>query len=72
MKALEGSSYIENVPILTYTLDFADVEQKIDLEIDGNQHYSMASQIKSDVLRNQTMSGLGWKVIRVNWVPLQN
>jgi len=68
---LTGSRYKPNVPILAYTLDFADVERRIDLEIDGSQHHCDPSHVEHDVKRNATLSALGWTIIRVNWASFK-
>ena len=53
--------------ILTYELDFADVKNKIDIEIDGNQHFSDPRIVKHDIKRNKTLQKLGYTIIRINW-----
>jgi very-short-patch-repair endonuclease len=59
--------YIEEYQIHTYQLDFALVEEKIDIEIDGEQHYLDPRIIESDKRRNEYLEKLGWKIIRVRW-----
>lgn len=59
--------YVEQYPIHTYLLDFALVEEKIDIEIDGDQHYLDPRIIESDKRRNEYLKNLGWKIIRVRW-----
>jgi very-short-patch-repair endonuclease len=60
-------NYVEQYQIHTYQLDFALVEEKIDIEIDGDQHYLDRRIIKSDKHRNEYLENLGWKIIRVRW-----
>ena len=60
-------NYVEQYQIHTYQLDFALVEEKIDIEIDGDQHYLDERIIKSDKRRNQYLENLGWTVIRIKW-----
>ena len=62
-----GLNYVEQYQIHTYQLDFALVDEKIDIEIDGDQHYLDERIIKSDQRRNQYLENLGWKIIRVRW-----
>jgi very-short-patch-repair endonuclease len=50
-----------------YFLDFAFETKKIDLEIDGSQHYKNGKLKDRDIRRNEKLESLGWKVIRVNW-----
>lgn len=47
-----------------YMLDFALVENKINIECDGPKHRSFAQQDK-DRIRDSRLKALGWKVIRV-------
>ena len=53
--------------ISLYELDFAMVDDKIDIEIDGSQHYCDERIVESDKRRTKYLENLGWKVIRVNW-----
>lgn len=59
--------YVEQYQIHTYQLDFALVEEKIDIEIDGDQHYLDPRIIESDKRRNEYLENLGWEIIRVRW-----
>lgn len=59
--------YTEQYQIHYYQLDFALVEEKIDIEIDGDQHYLDERIVKSDILRNEYLENLGWKIIRIKW-----
>jgi hypothetical protein len=45
-------------------MDFAHVEGKIDIEIDGISHDNMKQQ-KHDVERDGILRNLGWRVIRI-------
>jgi len=58
---------IEEYSIGTYSLDFAIPDKKIDIEIDGEQHYLDKRIVESDNRRNRYLQELGWKVIRVRW-----
>ena len=50
-----------------YELDFAIVDKKIDIEIDGSQHYNDKRIVESDIRRTRYLNDLGWSVIRINW-----
>lgn len=54
-------------PIKRYSLDFAFENNKIDLEIDGSQHYTDSRIVQHDIERTQNLEKEGWKVIRVRW-----
>lgn len=57
----------EEYNIGIYSLDFAIVDKKIDIEIDGEQHFVDKRVIESDNRRNAYLNNLGWTVIRVRW-----
>lgn len=63
--------YEEEYPISFYSLDFAIVDKKIDLEIDGEQHYVDQRIVESDIKRTKFLEDLGWKVIRIRWADYQ-
>ena len=62
-----GIEYEEQYSIYLYSLDFAIPDKKIDIEIDGEQHYLDKRIIESDVRRNKYLENLGWSIIRVRW-----
>lgn len=53
-----------------FTLDFCDLDRKIDLEIDGGTHLLPAVKEKDD-RRDKQLKDLGWRVIRVSWSKFQ-
>ena len=64
-------SYEPEHRIGLYSLDFAIIDAKIDLEIDGDQHH-LDERIKdSDLRRDAFMIEQGWKVIRIRWSDYQ-
>lgn len=54
-----------------YQLDFAFVDKKIDLEIDGSQHYNDKKIVESDKERTEFLNQNGWETIRINWSEYQ-
>lgn len=58
---------VEKCPISKYFLDFAFIDLKIDLEVDGKQHYSNKEAIEHDKVRNVFLENKGWKIYRINW-----
>ena len=52
---------------LGYFLDFCDPIKKIDIEIDGEQHYVDAKMVEHDKIRNAVLEEAGWTVFRVRW-----
>lgn len=63
--------YTEEYQILSYSLDFALVDKKIDLEIDGEQHYLDKRIAESDIRRTKFLENEGWTVIRIRWSEYQ-
>lgn len=51
----------------TYQLDFALVNIKIGIEIDGEQHYVDKKIVIHDKKRYNFLSNEGWKILRVRW-----
>ena len=50
-----------------YFLDFAIIDLKLDIEIDGQQHYRCNENIEHDLKRDCYLKSLGWKVYRICW-----
>ena len=50
-----------------YELDFCSIGNKIDIEIDGEQHYYDPRIVKHDIERTKKLESLGWRVYRVRW-----
>ena len=51
----------------SYELDFCIPGKKIDIEIDGDQHYLDENIIKHDIKRNKYLEDNGWIVFRIKW-----
>lgn len=54
-----------------YELDFSIPNKKIDIEIDGSQHYLDKKIIESDIRRTKFLEENGWDVIRIDWSSYQ-
>lgn len=48
-------------------MDFAFEEDKIDIEIDGDQHFLDDRIVEHDIKRNTILSELGWTIYRIKW-----
>jgi very-short-patch-repair endonuclease len=68
---LENINLIYHHRIGTYELDFCDVDCKVDIEIDGEQHYLDTRIIESDKRRSKFLEDLGWKIYRIRWSEYQ-
>ena len=62
----------EKLSVGKYFLDFAIVSRKIDIEIDGQQHYRTGEAIEHDRKRDAFMEEGGWLVYRICWLHLVN
>lgn len=67
-----GLKFQKQLRVSIYRLDFAFVDKMICVEIDGEQHYVDKRVIKSNKRRDEYLSGLGWKTIRVRWSKFQS
>ena len=54
-----------------YELDFSIPEKKIDIEVDGDQHYLDIKIAESDIRRDDFLKENGWDVIRIRWSDYQ-
>lgn len=54
------------LPVSKYFLDFAILEHKIDIEIDGVQHIRNENNIEHDKTRDLFLLNEGWKVYRIS------
>lgn len=68
----EGIEVVKSFYIGLYELDFCIPNKKIDIEIDGNQHYYDEKIVESDKRRNKFLEDNGWDIIRVNWSEYQS
>lgn len=57
----------EKLSVGKYFLDFALIEKKLDIEIDGKQHYLTEEAIQHDKIRDQYLNDNGWVVYRIAW-----
>lgn len=67
----EKLSLESEVPYTIYQLDFANKEKKVDIEIDGDQHYLDKKIVESDRKRNTILQKDGWVVFRIKWSDYQ-
>lgn len=70
---LDGKNipYTREFKISKYFIDFAFIERKIALEIDGRTHNDSEIIIK-DLKRDEYLKSIGWKIHRIKWVNDNN
>lgn len=66
----EDKNYIREYPVGKYSLDFAWVDKKLVIEIDGDQHERFDEYKSRDILKDSLLVSLGWKVLRIKWVDM--
>lgn len=59
-----GFKFRRQRPISRYIADFACMEAKLIVEIDGASH-DLADQIEYDAERTRILNALGWRVLRI-------
>jgi len=62
----------EKLPFHKYFLDFAIIDLKIDIEIDGQQHFRNTKTIEYDRERDEFLLNHDWNVYRIAWLELKN
>jgi very-short-patch-repair endonuclease len=55
-----------NYSVYPYFLDFAFLDLKLDVEVDGKFHYMQEQNIEHDKKRNEYLINNGWKVFRIS------
>lgn len=63
-------NYIREYGMGIYSIDFAWVDKKLAIEIDGEQHYRYAEYHNRDVRKDEFLVKNGWKVLRIKWVDM--
>jgi 2-isopropylmalate synthase len=59
-RRLDGVKFRRQVPIGPFVADFASIEHRLVVELDGGQH----GQSSSDVARDRFLAANGWRVVR--------
>lgn len=63
-------NYCREYPFGKYSLDFAWVEKKRCIEIDGEQHERFEEYRKRDEQKDKLLIENNWKVLRIKWKDL--
>ena len=59
--------HLVHTPSRTYELDFALVEHRIDIEVDGWTHHGSRRAFEADRERDAELTAAGWIVLRFTW-----
>lgn len=65
------SNILFQFSVSRYKLDFSNVEKKLYVEIDGEQHYTDQKMILHDIERTKNLLNLGWIGKRIRWAHFQ-
>lgn len=60
-RQLAGRKFRRQVPLLEYVADFASLDAKLIIELNGGQH---ADQVEADEKRTRTFEAIGFIVLR--------
>jgi len=60
----------QQLSIGKYFLDFAFIQLKLNVEIDGSQHFRDNKNIEHDKIRNEFLNNKGWKIYRIPWLEM--
>jgi very-short-patch-repair endonuclease len=59
-RRLDGVKFRRQVPIGRFVADFASVDRRLVVELDGGQH----AENPADILRDNLLVSRGWRVVR--------
>ena len=68
----DDKNYIKEYPFHKFSLDFAWIEKKKVIEIDGCQHDRFEDQKVRDEEKNDLLKKEGWELLRIKWVDIFN
>lgn len=63
----ENFDFVREFPVFPYFIDFALLQYKIAIEIDGSQHWKNKERIKSDKKKNKKLIEDGWRIFRIKY-----
>ena len=67
LSSLNIGDYIHEYPFGGFSLDFAWVQNKKAIEIDGEQHYEARFDKSVDRRKENLLKEKGWKLLRIRW-----
>jgi signal peptidase I len=74
MKVIDNNfsnkEYTREYPVGIYSIDFAWIESKKCIEIDGDQHQRFEEYRKRDERKDKLLKEEGWEILRIKWKDL--
>lgn len=67
----DDKNYIREYPFHRYSLDFAWIDKKKCIEIDGEQHQRFDEYKERDKRKDVLLKEEGWQILRLNWKELK-
>lgn len=68
----ENKKYTCEHPISIYSLDFAWIDLKKAIEIDGSQHERFKEYSERDKRKDKLANEAGWEILRIKWKDMYN
>lgn len=68
----QDKDYQKEYPFFKYSIDFAWVNKKLAIEIDGQQHQRDEKQKTRDLQKDKLLKENGWKLLRIKWKDMYN
>lgn len=63
----EKFKYEKYFQVSLYHIDFAIIDKKIAIEVDGDQHYLDMKIVESDIRKDKYLTDNNWDIIRIRW-----
>lgn len=67
-----NKNFKSEYPVSIYSLDFAWIDLKKAIEIDGAQHQRFKEYIERDIRKDEYLKNNGWEILRVKWKDMYN
>jgi very-short-patch-repair endonuclease/ribosomal protein L37AE/L43A len=68
----EDKNYKYEYPVGIYSLDFAWIEKKKVIEIDGEQHQRFEEYQERDKRKDEFLKNNNWQILRISWKDMCN
>jgi len=72
LNLLSKYDIVREYSVYPYFIDFAFINEKIGIEIDGSQHWLNADRLSSDIVKDELLRKNGWRIMRIPAFKIQN